>query len=53
VLESVSVGSIGVVRDVDQLLSLLLLECTHLILNHFALNKMLPLMLKSLALHAL
>jgi hypothetical protein len=53
VLEGVSVGSIGVVRDVDQLLSLLLLECTHLILDHFALNKMLTLVLKSLELHVL
>jgi hypothetical protein len=53
VLEGVSVGCIGVMRDVEQLLSLLLLECTHLILEHFALKKTLPLVLKSLELHAL
>ena len=52
-LESVSVGGIGVVRDVEQFLSLLLFKCTHLILEHLALKKTLPLVLKSLELHAL
>jgi hypothetical protein len=41
------------VRQAKQFLSLLLLECTHLILEQFALKETLPLMLQALELDTL
>jgi hypothetical protein len=53
VLERSAVNTIWVVRDAEQLLSLLLLKGTHLILEHFALEKALTLMLKPFKLDTL
>ncbi len=53
VLNTGTVGSVGIIGNAKQLLSLLLLENPHLILEHFALKSALPLMLESLELDTL
>ena len=45
VLQGSAVRRFGIVRDVKQLLSLLVFEDTHLVLEHFALEQTLSLVL--------
>jgi hypothetical protein len=53
VLEKVSIGCIGIARNTEQLLGLLPFECTHLILEHLALEVPLPLTFKAFELDTL